>query len=120
MSTHRFHVRNRVREIIAEFFLQHYPTERYSGADVCEEDLTSLDVPFFDFWQEAEEAHVAMCTLREMHRACLECDALRELHPGPITGVSEPFHARLLEAGQFEALGRMTLPLAVIRPSQAV
>ena len=120
MSTRRFHVRNRVREIIAEFFARHYAADKYPGTEVCEDGLGSLDVPFIEFWSAAEETHVATCSLRRTHEDCVECDALRELHPAPITGVSEPFRARLLETGQFEALGRMTLLLDVICPSQAV
>lgn len=114
-SEYRRAVKARARRLVAEFFDQHYPKDRYPGTEVCEENVGMLDVPFLEYWRVLNTKHSETCRARLHHAECLECDALQRLRPHPVYGTSAALYGRLFQVGRFEALGRMILPLAQVR-----
>lgn len=108
-------VKVRANRILAEFFDQYYPRDQYPGIEVYEESIGALDVPFLEYWRALSRKHAEVCRSRLHDAECLECDALLRLHPHPIYGTSEQLYRRLYSAGSFEAHGRMTLTLYVLR-----
>ena len=120
MSTSRQLARRAARAFIAEFLagqvlVDHPSTER----EICFDHISDLDLPFSDFWQTEDEEHGATCSERPVHGNCAECDALPLIRPDQ-DGVSGELHRRLLEMGGFDAFGKMTLPVSLMRPSRAV
>ena len=81
--------------------------------------ISDLDLAFLDFWEAKDGQHGAVCSERPIYGDCAECDALSLLRTNR-EGVSEELHRHLLSIGQFDPFGKMTLPIALMRPSMAV
>ena len=106
MSLYSRSVRVQVQKFFDGFFAQYVASANRPGN--WEVHPSELDQPFFVYWNTVKNEHRSHCAECVDHSNCLIGDALSQLCPDPISGVSELFHVLMRPVLDFS--GFCTIP----------
>lgn len=100
------------RQLIAIFLRNHFAAAETRRVEI--RSLGELDGSFQKFWQRTYDFHQG-CEACARYQACAFGDALSEIRPGPIDGLSHYLRQHLLTYGHFDLVtgeGSLMLPEA--------